>query len=139
MFFCGVQDFIVIQKIVQALGSEAEFGMGNSFIFRLWNMEFFFIVQWNDEEFFPKIVTSNMEFYFQQFNTETLCDFSNVILLRIFCQMTLGNVEFSCSKIPPQPREIIIHHDPYPDEPFVELLEHSIIHAYSLESSPTWF
>ncbi len=36
-----MQDFIVIQKIVPALGSEAEFGMGNSFIFCLWNMEFF--------------------------------------------------------------------------------------------------
>ena len=58
-----MQDFIVIQTIVQALGSEAELGMGNSFIFRLWNMEFFFIVQCNDEEFFPKIVTSNMEVF----------------------------------------------------------------------------
>ncbi len=53
--------------------------------------------------------------------------------------MTLGNVKFSCSKIPPKPHEIIIDHDPYHDGPFVALLEHSIIHAYSLESSPTWF
>ncbi len=45
-----------------------------------WNAAF--TVQRNDEEFFSKIVASNMEvFKFQQFNTETLCDFSNVILL----------------------------------------------------------
>ena len=64
MFFCGVtgvQDS-VIQKIVPALGSEAEFRMGNSFIFCLRNMEFFFTVLRNDEEFFSKTVTSNMEF-----------------------------------------------------------------------------